>query len=98
MADRKNVIKRLRKVSYYFKSLLAVGWQGDADIYREHIESVNMAIAMLKEQPDVIRCNDCAEYHEWDGGKICMRLGSYYGDVPPDWFCAYGRKAMKCND
>ena len=53
--DRKMVIKRLEKVSYYFKSLLAVGWQGDADIYREHRESVNMAIALLKEQEQTIK-------------------------------------------
>lgn len=52
--DRESVIKRLEKVSYYFKSLLTVGWQGDADIYREHKESVNMAIALLKEQQETI--------------------------------------------
>ena len=51
--DREKVVERLEKVSYYFKSLLAVGWQGDADIYREHRESVNMAIALLKEQESV---------------------------------------------
>ena len=50
MTDRERIIERLSKVSYYFKSLLAVGQQSDADIYREHMESVNMAIAMLKEQ------------------------------------------------
>ena len=66
MADLEKVIKRLEKVSYYFKSLLAVGWQGDADIYREHKESIKMAIAMLKEQQKLIdditqrRANDGA--------------------------------------
>lgn len=50
MADREKVIERLGRVSYYFKTLLAVGWQGDSDIYREHRESVNMALALLKEQ------------------------------------------------
>ena len=53
MSDREKVIERLGKVSYYFKSLRAVGWQGDADIYREHQESVNMAIALLKEQENL---------------------------------------------
>ena len=66
MADLEKVIKRLEKVSYYFKSLLAVGWQGDADIYREHMESIKMAIALLKEQQKLIdditrrRANDGA--------------------------------------
>lgn len=52
MPDREKIIKRLGKVSYYFKSLLAVGWQGDVDIYREHMESVNMALELLKKQED----------------------------------------------
>ena len=55
MPDREQVIERLKRVSYYFKRLLAVGWQGDADIYREHRESVNMAIALLKEQDERIK-------------------------------------------
>ena len=50
MTVREKVIERLERVSYYFKSLLAVGWQGDSDIYREHMESVKMALTMLKMQ------------------------------------------------
>ena len=66
MIDREKVIERLGRVSYYFKSLLAVGWQGDADIYRDHMESIKMAIALLKEQQKLIdditqrRANDGA--------------------------------------
>ena len=48
-----------------------------------------------KDMVEVVRCKDCAEYQEWDGGKICMRLGSYYGDVPPDWFCADGKAKVR---
>lgn len=62
MPDREKVIERLEKVSYYFKSLLAVGWQGDADIYREHRESVNMAIALLKKQEPVMLENQHKPY------------------------------------
>ena len=50
MADREKVIDRLQKVSRYFKSMLKVGYDGDSDIYREHMESVKMAIVLLKEQ------------------------------------------------
>ena len=50
MVDREKVIERLGRVSYYFKSLLAIGWQGNGDIYRKHMESVNMALKLLKEQ------------------------------------------------
>lgn len=53
MADQEKVIEMLGKVSCFFKSLLAVGWQCDADTYREYLESVNMAIALLKEQEPV---------------------------------------------
>lgn len=48
--DMEKVIERLERVSYYFKSLLAVGRQDDSDIYREHMVSVNMALALLKKQ------------------------------------------------
>lgn len=44
-------------------------------------------------EQEIVRCKDCKEYQEWNGGKICMRLGSYYGDVPPNWFCADGERA-----
>ena len=66
MTDREEVIKRLRNVSRYFKGMLTVGWDGDADIYREHMESIKMAIALLKEQQKLIdditrrRANDGA--------------------------------------
>lgn len=44
---------------------------------------------------ELIRCKDCTEYQEWADGKICMWLGSYYGDVPPDWFCANAKREDK---
>ncbi len=53
MPDREKVIERLQRVSRYFKSMLKVGYDGDAEIYREHRESVKMAIELLKEQEDL---------------------------------------------
>lgn len=50
MPDREKVIERLQRVSCYFKSMLKVGYDGDAEIYREHRESIKMAIELLKEQ------------------------------------------------
>ena len=90
MPDKGKVIERLGKVSYYFKSLLAVGWQGDADIYREHRESVKMAIALLKEQPDIVRCRDC----KWRSGKgFCKHPDGGAGNIcPANWFCADGER------
>ena len=92
MPDRGKVIERLGKVSYYFKSLLAVGWQGDANIYREHMESVNMAIAMLKEQEPMmvrltastIRCPKC--------GKQITSRGAIHREIKFCWKCGQAVK------
>lgn len=53
MPDREKVIERLEKLSFYFKSMLQIGYSGDADIYREHRETVKMTIALLKDQEPV---------------------------------------------
>ena len=39
---------------------------------------------------EIVFCRDCEEYKEWDGSKICMRLGSYYGNMKPNDYCSYG--------
>jgi hypothetical protein len=91
MTDREKVIERLGKVSYYFKSLRAVGWQGDADIYREHQESVNMAIALLKEQESevaIVRCKDCI----YRPTVVEGHHGTYY-DFPHE-----GKCPCQCDD
>ena len=40
----------------------------------------------------VIRCKDCIEYQDWLDTKICMRLGSYYGNTKPTDYCSYGHR------
>lgn len=93
MADRENVIKRLESVSYYFKSLLAVGWQGDADIYREHKETVRMAIALLKEQePAHIQRREFAHMWFWCCGSCGVAI------TEGDKFCRMCGKAVKWDD
>lgn len=94
MTDRGKVVERLGRVSYYFKSLLAVGWQGDADTYREHRESVNMAIALLKEQPDIVRCKDCI-YHRYTNDVDCIPYCELIGCGylwKDDEFCNRGKR------
>lgn len=56
------------------------------------VDAVGTLGEMLKsgEISEVVRCRDCTEYKEWGSGKICMRLGSYYGDREPDDFCSLG--------
>lgn len=40
----------------------------------------------------LVRCGECKEYQEWDGDKICMRLGAYKGNTKPTDFCSYGER------
>ena len=98
MTDREKVIERLGRVSYCFKTLLAVGWQGDADIYREHMESVNMALAMLKEQ-EPVEPKEIVNEHFPVGdfrrtnGWLCGKCGnSLEGDGN---YCSYCGQAVK---
>lgn len=58
----------------------------------ELIEALNLAIRFVTADAVVpVICEECAEYQDWVNGKICMRLGSYYGNVMPRDFCSYGR-------
>lgn len=88
MPDREEVIKGLKSVSCYFKSLIEVGWQGDANIYKKYREKIGMAIALLKEQEAVVRCKDCKHYKTIH----CTCDGCCISD---DWYCADGEKEMK---
>lgn len=38
------------------------------------------AIALLKEQPEIVRCNECAQ------------KDTCYFYTPPNWFCADGKR------
>lgn len=61
MSDIEKTIEGLQKVSHYFKSMLKCGFDGDADIYTGHRESVKMAIELLKEQKGIIPYIDIDE-------------------------------------
>lgn len=74
MTDRKKVIKGLR------------GLYGS----KETIELIADAIALLKEQPEIVRCKDCKHRDPED-----KRCDSGHGircslPRPDDWFCADG--------
>lgn len=77
MPDREKVIERLQKVSHYFKSMLKVGFDGDADIYREHRESIKMAIALLKEQEAEARLLTAEEVQNMEAGTA-FGIETYY--------------------
>lgn len=52
-------------------------------------------ITITLESKPIVFCWDCEEYQHWDGDKICMRLGSYYGNMRPDDYCSYGMKRQE---
>ena len=56
------------------------------------VDAVGIIGEMLKSEQisEVVRCKNCSEYKAWGTGKICMRLGSYYGDREPNDFCSLG--------
>jgi hypothetical protein len=58
------------------------------------VDSIGVMREMLKTGYicEVVRCKECIEYKEWGKGKICMRLGSYYGERTPNDFCSLGIK------
>ena len=53
------------------------------------------ALALLKEQPDIVRCGDCKYY----SNGFCYNPNTFdektCGNTVPDWFCADGERAVK---
>jgi len=74
MSDREKTIKRLEQFKADFKPFCGNGsdW-----------ERVDNAIALLKEQPDVVLCKDCKHYKTIH----CTCDGCCISD---NWFCADG--------
>lgn len=57
------------------------------------------AIALLKEQPEIVRCNECkyARHDDLSGAVFCTKLTEKYTTqddkaVSEDWFCADGER------
>ena len=53
----------------------------------------------VKPKP-IVFCRDCVEYREWGNDLICMRYGSYYGNMKPNDYCSYGtlKDGIKAQD
>lgn len=44
--------------------------------------------SMYQNMGELIRCKDCKHYERWTNHKICMLLGSYYGNTQPHDYCS----------
>lgn len=65
--------------------------------YIKREDAIELVLEPLSNMPSedvvkVVRCKDCKQYMDWLDGRICARLGSYYGDMNPDDFCSYGEE------
>ena len=89
MADRENIIEGLEKAVCAFH---LVG-------YSDGTKVCNDAIAMLKEQPEIVRCKDCKFGGGCQSAKGREMIACFNDDVflepeihEPDWFCGDGEK------
>jgi hypothetical protein len=94
MPDREKTIKRLEHLSEWLFHLYQVVCDGDAPDYYDAYKTVDDAISLLKEQPDIVRCSDCKHYgyHNMinvDGFCYCLKRHEY---PHPDWHCADGER------
>ena len=80
MTDKGDVIKGLEKVWDAFNHM-------EHELYADYVFD---ALAMLKEQPDIVRCRDC----KWRSEKgFCKHPDGGAGNIrPSNWFCADGVK------
>ena len=78
---RGDVIKLVRN------SLNDLEYSRENDSFVFKIEAIPPVTAM-----EVVRCRDCEHYMAWLDGKICGRMGSYYGDTKPDDYCSRGER------
>ena len=53
-----------------------------------HIDALNDAIAMLKEQPEIVRCKDCVKH----GSVSCPMCKKYVFITADNWFCVDGER------
>ena len=89
MPDIKEVIASLRRMSTYYKSMMAVGSQEDMEIYTRHREIVNMAIELLGQQQNQITM---MKMIYGDPGTVVGELVrckdcKHYGNAYNHWYC-----------
>lgn len=85
--DREKVIKE--KLDEMVELTRGLSYAG----FMTAVENANDILALLKEQPQIVRCKDCKHYK--DG--FCYNPNTYddektRGNTVPDWFCADGER------
>ena len=84
MSDREKVIKGLKTIKQFF----GYGLPSTAEMFDSYYGTLNDAITMLKEQPEIVRCKDCIHYRK----DTCSAGAGIAFPPPDDWFCADGER------
>ena len=74
----------------------------NADFIQNHTANTDVYLTVRKiidnapavDVVEVVRCKDCVEYIPWLDGKICARIGSYFGNTKPNDFCSFGERKV----
>ncbi len=80
LIDRKKVISTLEEIKTQTEGI----GLDSAVIAHKFIDKI---IALLKEQPEIVRCKDCK-----NNNQCSIQFKFADADNPGDWFCAYGKR------
>ena len=88
MIDREKVIKGINEM------LLMASWD-DINSKRHKFQQVlNEVLDLLKSQPGVVQCKDCAMAISINNVLFCGNEVIKTAYVPNDWYCGDGRKKL----
>ena len=81
--DREKVIKELHDARRYLEDK---EWSDRCA--SPHIDAINNALVMLKEQPQIVHCKDCK--YQVDRGRKYKDCDQHFLQAKDNWFCADG--------
>ena len=94
MPDREKVISNLTDLENIMIARQEICPKEELQYWIELQESLSDALALLKEQPQIVHCRDCT--HQYfttkSGSVICGHLEHESEKHNADWFCADGER------
>lgn len=95
MADRDSALRGLAEISEYMSNKADIAAIGKGkEVFDSWYRAAEDALALLKEQPEIVRCKDCKH---WGTNDCSMHnlWGNVWGDDEPtldEWFCPIGER------
>lgn len=84
MPDREKIVIGLHDIGGFIAGRIG------AEQARNFLRTIDEVIALLKEQPQIVRCKDCK--HRVDRGRKFPECDKHFLRAMDDWFCADGEK------